>query len=242
MPGSLAVLRRALALAAMAALSACSGGGGDDSPDPASASGIAITPTSLSFFADAGDFPPPAAQAIQITISDPAAAYVGARTRGGNAFPAWLAPSLTGAGSSWSFFANITSTGLAPGTYSETLQIGILRNDQTTVIAYREATVTYTVAPNLIAFPTLVDLTYVQGGPPPSAQMVFLSGSTGSGWTASADQPWVLVDATAGIVPVNVGIGVDPTGLGTGTHTASVTFTGSGKVRAVVVQLTVLAP
>jgi BACON domain-containing protein len=231
-------LRRALVHAAAAALLAC-GGGGKDGGDPASAPGMSIDRGALAFSADEGGAVPPA-QLIHISIDDPSAAFVGATTPQGETLPTWLAPSLDGSGNSWTLFANILTTNLAPGSYSATLRIGIARADRS-VIAYRDARVTYAVAANVTAFPTVLDFTVHAGDPAPAAMDVILGGTSGVGWTVSADQPWVTLGAASGTIPATVPIGVDPSGLAEGTYIGIVTFSGAGKMPTVGIALTVLA-
>src|SRR5919204_2270851 len=127
-------VRGAAATVGMLALVGCGNNSG---------SGLTITPSSLTFSADrSGSLPSP--QSIHITVSDANAYYVIGGFPPGVTPPSWVSLSLTGAGSSWDLHVAITSTTLDAGTYSATIRVVIARRDES-VIAYRDAQLTYTV-------------------------------------------------------------------------------------------------
>jgi hypothetical protein len=213
-------------------------GGGNDSSGSASAGGLSLAPASLSFAAD-GDGPLPAVGNIQVTITDPSAAYVVVGFPAGSTPPAWINLSLDGGGASWTCHVAVNTTLLPAGRWTATVRILIARADQT-VIAYRDAPVVFTVAPNLTADPATLALAGLQGGPLASAQQVTVGGSYGVDWTATPSDAWIVLDRTSGIVPADVlQVSADPTGLSTGTHSGSVRLSGAGKTVDVAVSFAV---
>ena len=224
-------VRGAAATVGMLALVACGSTSG---------SGLTITPTSLTFSADrSGSLPSP--QSIHITVSDTNAAYVIGGYPAGVTPPSWLSLSLTGAGSSWDLHAAITSTALDPGMYSVTVRVVIARSDES-VIAYRDAQLTYTVANTLTASPSSLAFTQVAGGPPATAQSVTVAGTNGLAWTASANQGWVTLSASSGTTPSTVNVTADGSGLAAGNYSARITFSTAGSTASVDVSLAVSAP
>ena len=232
MSQSVRALRNATVVAAVLALGACKKNDG-------SGSGLTLSPTSLSFSADQNGALPPQ-QSIQITVTDSSAAFVVAGYPQGASVPSWIALSISGAGNLRSLQVMITGTGLAPGTYPATLRVAIARSDQT-VIAHRDAQVTYTVAGGLSAAPPALAFTHVIGSVAPAAKTVSVAGTSGLSWTASSNQSWVVLGGTSGSTPSTMVMGVDPTGLAVGTYTAKVTFSAAGKTAIVDVSLSVNA-
>jgi hypothetical protein len=223
-------------------LAACGGGGGGGgAPDPSSAPGITVAPTSLSFAAVHNGALPPT-QSVSITISAPNAVFIGAAFPGA---PSWLDESqgrLTGGGNTWTFTAAITSTTLTPGTYTTTLQIGIADANQN-LIAFRNIQISYTItATPVAASPNSLNFTYVVGAPAPAAQQTTLMGDTNT-FIGSADQPWIHA-TPSGVVPGTATISVNPTGLTPNLipYTGTVTFISGTSLATVSVSLTVSAP
>ena len=232
MSRSVRALRSATVVAAVLALVACKKNDG-------SGSGLTLSPTSLAFSADQNGAIPPS-QSIQVTVSDSSAAFVVAGYPQGASVPSWMTLSFSGAGTQWSLQATIASTSLMPGTYSATLRVAIARSDES-VIAYRDAQVTYTVTNALSATPPSLAFTSVIGSTAPAARTVSLAGSSGLSWTASANQSWVVLGSTSGTAPSTLVVGVDPTGLAVGPYTAKVTIPAAGKTAVVDVSLSVNA-
>jgi hypothetical protein len=235
---------RLAVILALFLLTACGGGGGGGGggPDLGSAAGLSISPTSIGFSAVQGGTAP-ASQSIQVTISDPAAYSIIGGHPAGTTPPSWLSMTLTGSGSSWNLNLFITSTSLAPGTYNATVRVLITRIDDT-VIAYRDAQVTYTVRNSFATSPGSLAFNYVSGGTLPAAQNVSVTASSPTGWTVSANQGWVSLGTTSGTTPSTVSVSANPAGLSAGTHNAVITFTanGNGATATVNVSLTVSPP
>lgn len=79
-----------------------------------------------------------------------------------------------------------------------------------------------------------------------SATQIIAIRNSGDGdqlaWTATADQPWIHLDAATGSTPYNMSVTADATGLATGEYVGHVTINSSGAVgspRVVTIQLTV---
>lgn len=234
---------RLFAAASLLLLSACGGGGGGGgNSDFSSAGGLSISPTSLGFSAVQNGALPPT-QSIQISVTDSAAYYVIGGVPAGSTIPSWLSMSLTGGGSNWSLNLQIATTSLAPGTYSATVRVVIARSDNT-VIAYRDAQVTYTVRNSFSASPGSLGFNYVSGGALPAAQTVSVTANGATGWSATANQGWVALSATSGTTPTTISVTANPVGLASGTHNAVITFVAnsSGATTSVNVTLTVLPP
>jgi hypothetical protein len=138
-----------LALAAFVLLlAACGGGGGGGGgTDLSTAPGLALSPTSLSFTAFQNGALP-STQNIQITITNPAAFGIIVGFPPGVTPPTWVdqnssfscTPSLT----SCTLVAALTTTSLAPGTYSTTLRFLIVDSKQNP-LAFRDLQVSYTI-------------------------------------------------------------------------------------------------
>jgi hypothetical protein len=225
-------------------LAACGGGGGGGGggTDLSTAPGLALSPTSLSFTAvQNGGLP--STQVLQITITNPNAFGIIAGFPTGVPPPTWFdqnssfscTPSLTFC----TLVAAISTTSLAPGTYSTTLRF-VIGDVNQQALALRDLPISYTItsAP-LAAIPNSLGFSFITGGTPPAAQPVLLTGIAGS-WTASADQPWISVPSSGSGGLVN--IGVNTTGLAPNTYNGTVTFNSGGHAAPVPVSLIVAAP
>jgi BACON domain-containing protein len=226
------------------ALSSCGGGGGGGggAVDPSTAPGLAVTPATVGFSAVHNGILPPA-QSLQIAISrtDWASLAVGYPP---SVTPAsWLPtnPSVSGAGLNWTLSGGVTTTSMAPGSYTTTLRIALLDAIRSP-IAYRDVPVSYTItsAP-VTASPSQLSFTQVIGSPAPATQTVALMGDIGA-WTASADQAWIGVTQASGTGTGSVGISVNAAGLGPGTYTGAVSFASSSATAKVNVSFTIVLP
>lgn len=225
--------QRAAALLCLGILICACGKGGGIRED-----GLSISPTSVSFQLRAGD-PLPASKPIRLTITAADAAYAGFAFVPSQ--PSWLDASLVGAGADLSVAVRLTAVP-PPGTYRATLRIGIGRADQS-IIATQDAEVSVTVTDVLTASPSRLAFDAVAGGPAPAALQVSVGGG-GLAWTASADQPWIQLDAASGTSPSTLAVSVDPAGLAAGPHAGTVTLSRTGTTEKVTVEvaLAVAAP
>ena len=68
------------------------------------------------------------------------------------------------------------------------------------------------------------------GSVPTAAQILAIrnSGDGNLTWSATANQPWIRMDATAGSAPFNLSVTAAPTGLAAGQYTGSITITSAG--------------
>jgi len=239
-------------------LAACGGGGdgggGGGSPsDPSTVSGLTVSPASISFTATQGAIPP--TQNIQITISQPDAAYIGVGFPPSVTPPEWLdrSPSrLTGAGNNWTFTAAILSTPLAPGTYTTTVRI-VIADINKNILEFRDVQVSYTIQPltGFAANPQSLSFSQLQGGPAPAAQNLGISelGGASYAWTASivyqSGSGWLNINgassASGVTLPTSLSISVNSSST-LGTRNAIVHFTGNGNAIDVPVSYTVSQP
>jgi hypothetical protein len=225
-------------------LSGCGGGGGGSSAisDPSSASGLSVSPGTVGFAAvHNGALPPP--QSLQIVISRQDAFYLEAGYPLSVTPPTWLTqnPTVSGTGATRTLTGGVTTTSMAPGTYTSTLRI-MIQDFNRSVLAYRDVPVSYTIttAP-LAASPTTLSFLQVIGSPAPGPQTVTIMGDLAN-WTAATDQSWIGVTPNSGSGAGAVSVSVDPSGLVPNNYTGTVTFSSGGKTAAVAVSLSVALP
>jgi hypothetical protein len=221
-------------------LAACSGGGGGggSSPsDPSTASGLSVSPASISFTAIQNGAIPPA-QEIQISISRGDAAFIGVGNPPSMTPPTWLdesASRLHGEGSNWGFTAAILSTSLAPGTYTTTVRIVIADSSQN-ILASRDVQVSYIIGA-IVAAPPSLNFSQPEGGSAPAAQTVALSdlGNATYAWDArilySEGSGWLNVNggnqASGPSLPASISIGIT-TPQRLGRYSALLRISGNG--------------
>lgn len=221
---------RAATLAAALLAVAC--GGGSDTGVSLSQDAVTITEVQGPNF--------PAGTNITVTVSAPDAASVDVGSPPGEAWPGWLYTSLTGSGRTGTLFVGLGAIRTMPvGTHHATVRLNVRRADAT-VLEFRDIAVTYVVVAGFGAFPTDVSHVWSIGaswGSPPGGTL--LQGTAGLPWTATADQPWVVLGATSGVVPFPLEIDFDPTGLAAGTYHATVTIGGGANPSRIAVTLVV---
>jgi hypothetical protein len=237
-------IEQGLCAALVLLLAACGGGGdgggGGSSPsDPSTASGLTVSPASISFTAAPSSIPP--TQDIQITISQPDAAFIGVGFPPSVTPPQWLDRSpnrLTGAGNNWTFTAAILSTPLAPGTYTTTVRI-VIADTNKNILAYRDVQVSYTIG-GISAAPPSLNFSQPEGGSAPAVQTVVLSelGNASYAWNAATlyspyANGWLNVNgasqASGPSLPTSISVGITAP-LPLGTYSAAVRITGNGNV------------
>src|SRR5439155_2917011 len=234
---------QALCFAFAMLLAACGGGGGSSAPDPSTASGLTVSPSSISFTAVQNGAIPPT-QNIQITVSHPNFAIIVAGFPTGVTPPTWLdrdPTRFTGGGNNWTLTAAILTASIAPGTYTTTLRV-VIGDASHNLLAYRDVQVSYTVTSTpATASPNALNFSSVAGGAAPAAQTVALMGDVGS-WTASPNQTWIGVAPSSGFGTGTVSVSVNPAGLALNTYNGSVTFNTAGGPASISVTLTVSPP
>jgi hypothetical protein len=225
-------------------LAACGGGGGGSSSSPSAlstASGLEVSPDSISFTAIQNRAIPPT-QEIQISISREDAVFIGVGSPPAVTPPAWFDEStsrLHGAGNNWGFTATILSTSLAPGAYKTTVRI-VIADANRNILASSDVQVSYTIQPTGIsAAPPSLNFSQPEGGSAPGAQTVALSelGNASYPWTATVlygnERDWLNVNggsqASGPSLPSSISVGITAPQR-RGTYSAAVRITGNGNV------------
>jgi uncharacterized protein (TIGR03437 family) len=95
--------------------------------------------------------------------------------------------------------------------------------------------------------PASLQFNYAAGGDSPAAQSVQIANSgTGTlAWTATANQPWLVLSATSGTAPSSLSISIATAGLAAGSYTGTVQIAAAGAGNtplSIAVTLTVTAP
>ncbi len=243
---------RALCFAFAMLLAACGGGGGG-APDPSTAPGLSVSPTSVGFTAFQNGAIPPA-QSIQITLSRSDAAFVVVSYLATPTLPTWLtqSPSLTCSDPNCTLTGGPITTSLATGTYTTTVRIAI-QDIGHNVLAFRDVPVSYTIQPlaGLATNPQSLTFSQLQGGPAPAAQNLGVSELSGASyaWNASivyqSGSGWLNINdassASGATLPTSLSISVNPSGT-LGTLNAMVRLTGNGNTLDVPVTYTVTEP
>lgn len=223
---------RAAVLASLFLAASCGGGGGGG--DGISLSTQAVTLTEI----QGPIWPEGTNVTVAVTAPEAASGEVGPPP--GEAWPGWLYVALYGEGRSGTIALSVGAIRtVPPGTYQATVRFTVRRADGSE-LAHRDVAVSYVVLAGFGPYPTDVSHTWLSSanfGTQP--QQSYLQGTPGLPWTASADQPWVTLDAGSGVVPHSLMIGFDPTGLAQGTHHATVTIGGGANPDRISVTLVV---
>lgn len=222
-------------------LSACGGGGGGGGGSAAGSGGsLAITPTSLTFFAQTNKVPPPS-QVITATYSESNVAQVVAGWPVGTTPPTWLTLTSGGSTASPVTFNVIPFTAALPvGTYTATVVIGTGTSNGS-VISIRNATVTYEIG-DLTVSPTSVNLTAPASNTPSGVVPVSVSSSLGSvPWTTivnyASGNNWLNIAPSSVNLPATLNLSA--IALSTGTYLATVTLNDGRSIVLFQVQYTV---
>ena len=196
--------------------------------------GLKVSPTSLTFTAQAGGSAP-AAQKVSVTSGGPA------RNFRVTTSATWLTATPASGTTSATVTVSANPAHLTVGTYTGTVRIsdpnsGTVRHVSVSfTVTSRHAHLT--VTPNTLAF------SYQQGGTTPSSQSVSVRSSTGSaaGFTVSvtSGSSWLSASPSSGTTPGTVTVSVHPGSLGVGTHTGGVAVSSSIGTVTVTVTLTV---
>jgi hypothetical protein len=228
--------------AVFAALAACSGGGDEDGAPQNDPSALTVTPTDVAMIA-VEQQPWPASAEVHVTVNHPDAVYVGVGYPPGHGEPAWLFLDLQGENRDWTAVLTAATQGAVPlslGVYRATVRVAVARGDES-LIGWRDVSVVYRLRQGIFVSIPESQFTYVLGGAVPAAGGVYVGGTPGAEWTATASAPWVVVPAS-GYTNAFVDVGVDPAGLAAGTHQATVTFSALGTSGTSHVTLTIASP
>ena len=149
---------------------------------------IAVTPTALSFNA-ASNTSPPQAQSLSITSGGLAVSYsvTVSTTSGGN----WLTVSPTSGTTPGILSVAASPAGLSTGTYAGNVRI---TGGSSTPINV-PITMVVGTSGTLTVSPTAIPFTFITGGTNPTAQLLFVSSSVATSYTASATSSgnWLLI-------------------------------------------------
>jgi hypothetical protein len=212
------------------------------SPAPAGPT-IAYSPTSLSFVSTGGATPD--SQTLEIWNSGTGTiSYTCSKTA------SWLTispTSGTSTGAHNTHTVSVNVTGLADGTYNDTITIaasGAVNTPQTISVTLTKGTLT---VPYISRSPTSFAFSAPLGGPNPANQTldIWNSGVGTLNWTAAKTQTWLSISPTSGSstgAHNSVTLSADVTGLSTGTYNDTITIsaTGAGNTpQTVAVTLTV---
>ena len=186
---------------------------------------IAASPASLQFTYTIGGAVP-AAQSIQITNS---ASGTLNWTATASSSASWLTVSPGSGTAPSTLTISVSSTGLAAGSYSGSVQIaasGALNTPLTIGVTF-----TVTAAPPMLAVsPQALTFSYAVGGSTPAPQSVSISNS-GSGalaWAVSVTDYWLSVNPSSSSAPGTLSISINPANLAAGSYTSSVEITAAG--------------
>jgi uncharacterized protein (TIGR03437 family) len=184
---------------------------------------ISVNPASLSFTCQAGGSSPPT-QSVQVSASGNAAVSFTAAMFGA---PYYFFVDPKAGTTPATLVVSIQQAGLAPGTYSATLDITPTAdgNPQTHI------PVSLTVTPPAIsASPASLTFAYQPGGSPPSSRSIQLSASGNAvvpfTAAASSDGNWLSVAPASGNTPAALTVSISPAGLALGTYYGGISVNG----------------
>ncbi len=197
---------------------------------------LSINPQSLTFNATAGGNNP-VSQAIKITNTG-----AGSLTWSASKTQSWLSLDNSSGTAPSTIDVSVDITGLAAGTYHDTITFTADGASGSPV----NIPVTLTVAANpiLSVSPLTLTFTATVGGNNPAAQPLTIA-NTGSGtlnWTATKTQSWLSLDSANGTASSTIQVSVNIAGLAAGTYNDTITInaTGaSGSPQTIAVTLTV---
>jgi hypothetical protein len=132
---------------------------------------------------------------------------------------AWLSVTVTGT----TVTASITSTANAASTRAGTITVEVQRPSGS--LKYVQIPVSYTLVPGLAVDPAVLPFSAFAGSsvaPLPSTRSFAITGSSNLDWTASSNQPWLVLAQTSGTGPGTVNFTLDHSGLAAGTHPARI--------------------
>lgn len=206
---------------------------------------LIVTPASLSFTSQGGQFPFPQTISVQST---PNAVQFTAQAILPSGSPPWLTVSSAGGSTPSTVMVFVNPTGLQAGAYNGTVRITAAAATNSPL----DVPVTFTVSPvsQLTATPAQLSFSYVMGGTQPAAQNLAVGTTSGVvlsfGAAASTNSGgnWLTVTPVSGQTPANLTVSVNTAGLTPGSYSGTITLTppsGAGGALQVPVTLTVNA-
>ncbi|MEO8592835.1 MAG: Ig-like domain-containing protein [Candidatus Solibacter sp.] len=200
---------------------------------------LTLSSTSLSSNGTAGAASPPAQSVSISNTGGGTLSWTAAKTQ------SWVSLSDVAGTAPSSLGVSIDTTGLAAGTYHDTLTItapGAVSSPQTVAI-----TLTLIPPPHLTLSSQNLTYSATVGAASPAGQNVTIT-NTGGGtlsWTAVKTQPWLTVSSSGGTAPSSLGITLNTVTLNAGTYTDTVTISAPGaeaSPQSITVTLTMIPP
>ena len=197
--------------------------------------GITVSPSSLTFTAQAGGTAPPTQQ-VSIRSSSGTARNFTVTTSA-----TWLTAKPTTGTTPAVLSVAVNPAGLTAGTYTGTVRVSVPHSETA-----RQVSVTFTVTAatrHLTATPSTLAFSYQKGGSLPSSQSVSVRVNTGPavGFKVSVTSggSWLSASPASGTTPGNVTVAVHPGSLAPGQYTGAVALTpASSSVGSVTVTVT----
>lgn len=197
-------------------LASCGGGGGGGSSGPQYS--IQVAPASVRFDAErSGSLP--ASQQLSVNFAGDGV-IVGYPP--GVAPASWLSVNApSSAQSPVTVTLSVTSTGLAPGTYTANLRFASGKADGSSVVT-QDLAVTYVLADPIKLNATALQFDAITGQS--AARTVAISGSN-LRWSAAGSQPWLTVSPASGSAPGSIEVTANAAMLSAGVHAANLVVT-----------------
>ena len=189
---------------------------------------LSISPVTANFTFEIGGTAP-ANKIISVTSEN---------TWGVTKTAAWLNLPITSGFGSGTFSIGVNTSGLAPGTYNDTVTVNDGGTPKTVAVSLVVSEGNTGVS-FLYINPNLLNFGYSIGGLTPPEKNIELNAS--AAWTATTDQSWVILSVASGPAGAStVPIALQTlSGLVAGDYFANITFTVGSIIKTVVVKLTV---
>lgn len=188
---------------------------------------LAVSPTSLTFTANAAA---PPTQAVQVTSAgSPIAVTTSVSTAtGGN----WLTATPPGGSTPVAVTVGVNPAGLAVGTYMGSVAIASTNATNSPQTVSVTLNVTAAEPPSLVLSPTSLSFSSTVGGTAPARNVQVTGGPSPLSFTAAASTTtggnWLAVSPASGATPATEAVSVNSSGLAAGTYQGAVTFTSAG--------------
>ncbi len=201
-------------------------------PNAGPTGNLLLSPGSLTFTAQEGGANP-ASQSFN--VAEAAAgniAFTAAETA------PWFGISTTSGTTPQDVSVNVDITGLAPGTYTDSVMVS--SGDAVNSPVYEVIHLTVTPSPkNLVVSPTPLNFNAIEGGSNPLAQSFTVSEQSGAAisFTANESAAWFSLTGVTGTTPDDIQVNVDIAGLAPGTYTDSIEIASGDAVNSPVYEV-----
>lgn len=206
---------------------------------------LIVTPSSLSFTSQGGQFPVPQTISVQ---SSPNVVQFTAQAVVPPGVQQWLSVAPVAGTTPAAVMVFVTPTGLQAGTYQGSVRITAAGAANSPVDV--PVTLAVTTVSQLVATPAQLSFSYVIGGMQPAGQNLSVGTTSGvvlpfgAAPSTTSGGNWLTVTPVSGQTPATLTVGVNPAGLSPGSYNGVITLTppaGSGGALTVPVTLTVNA-